>query len=115
MVNNTIPDLLLLGKKSVNAENVSNIQVIRQRGGTRVLVFDSASQNMTVENINLQKSDKPIHFPAGPDGSEVQDIVAQPLSLLLLHKDSIDFFKLSSNQLQFRNGSCSAPEGVEFS
>ena len=54
---------------------------------------------MTVFNVDLQKSDKPVQFPAGPDGTGVVDIVAQPLSLLLLHRDSIDFFKLSSNQL----------------
>jgi hypothetical protein len=64
---------------------------------------------MTMYGPDLKIVETVVNLPVGPDGTGVIDIVSQPLSLLLLHRDSIDFYKLSSNQLQARNGSCIAP------
>ena len=47
---------------------------------------------MTMYGPDLKIVEIVVNLPVGPDGTGVIDIVSQPLSLLLLHRDSIDFY-----------------------
>jgi len=76
MVNQTQPVLSLIAKKQLADDiEVQQVSVIKQRGGTKVLLFDQASQNLTFFSVDLRKTEKITHVPAGPGGSGVKDIV----------------------------------------
>jgi hypothetical protein len=77
MVNNTIPDFKQIGKRELPKEmDVQRIMCIRQRGGSKVLVFDEANQNVTMFSTDLKKKEASNNLPVGSNGEKLLDIVA---------------------------------------
>ena len=76
MVNNTIPELKNIGKREMSEEiDVQKVMFIRQRGGSKALVFDRANQNVTMYSTDLKKKEVSKNIPVSSNGVKILDIV----------------------------------------
>lgn len=101
----------LANDTAVKYTAIKDAQVVQKKGANKVVVTwaeSDGSSPVSMMSYNLKKEEK-----EATRDPYVQ-IVAQPLSLLMVREDGADIFKLNQMNMNPKNQSCEAPDGVKI-